>query len=236
MAIAVGLGQGRVNEIINGKRSVTRIDVFERIAEGLTMPTDARAVLGLASTRPIAPGTLTGQAEIARAYPSQADVARELRRLAATSALVDILAVRALGLVALSDSLLHGPLTSRETPVQVRVLLLDPVSAAASTRAEEIGESTEAFEAGIRLSLARLAELDDHPTVRLDARLYGDLPTWRLVGFDDTLYLSAFGTTHEGHRSGVYELAAAANGVLHSGFRRYFDDLWCRARLPERTK
>ncbi|MFI0451946.1 helix-turn-helix domain-containing protein [Actinomadura sp. 6N118] len=38
LAIATGLGQGRFNEIFNGKRTVTRLDVFERIADGLTMP------------------------------------------------------------------------------------------------------------------------------------------------------------------------------------------------------
>jgi hypothetical protein len=92
------------------------------------------------------------------------------------------------------------------------VLLLDPDPSAAAIRAEEIAESVESFTAGIRLSPARPAELDGHPQVRLRVRLYEDLPTWRMVSFDETLDLSAFGTTHEGHRSGVYKLTTGRTG------------------------
>jgi hypothetical protein len=51
-----------------------------------------------------------------------------------------------------------------------------------------------------------------------------------MLRFDDTLYLSAFGASSEGHRSGMYKLTAATNGVLHAGFLRQFDDAWQRAR------
>ncbi|MEW2354969.1 helix-turn-helix transcriptional regulator [Spirillospora sp. NPDC029432] len=233
LAHATGIGQGRMNEIINGKRMITRLDVYERIADGLAMPDASRALLGLAPSR-AADGPLTGQAEISRTFASQERVSRELREHARSAGSVDILAVRALGLVALNDSLLRGPLTTRDTPVRVRMLLLDPDAPAAAQRAREIAESVESFAAGIRLSLARLAELDRHPRLHLELRLYGDLPTWRMASFDETLYLSAFGAAHEGHRSGVYKLTAAADGMLHAGFRRYYDDMWRRSWRPER--
>lgn len=54
-----------------------------------------------------------------------------------------------------------------------------------------------------------------------------------MLRFDDTLYLSAFGASSEGHRSGMYKLTAAANGVLHAGFLRQYDDAWRRARCLE---
>jgi hypothetical protein len=66
--------------------------------------------------------------------------------------------VRALGLIALNDSLLRRPLAARGSAVDVRVLLLDPDSPAATIRAAEIGESPDSFGAGIRLALARLAQ------------------------------------------------------------------------------
>ncbi|MFD9636794.1 helix-turn-helix domain-containing protein, partial [Streptomyces violascens] len=44
---ATDLTQARVNEIINGRREVSRLDVYERIADGLNMPDDARHLLGL---------------------------------------------------------------------------------------------------------------------------------------------------------------------------------------------
>lgn len=48
LAIACGLTQGKVSEIMSGTRRVIALDVFERIADGLQMPPDARIALGLA--------------------------------------------------------------------------------------------------------------------------------------------------------------------------------------------
>jgi transcriptional regulator with XRE-family HTH domain len=47
IATAVGLGQGRISEIINGVRNIRDARVFERIADGLDMPDHARLLLGL---------------------------------------------------------------------------------------------------------------------------------------------------------------------------------------------
>lgn len=234
LATACGLGQGRINEIMNGHRQVTRLVVFERIAEGLAMPDEARVLFGLAPARPAAYGVLTGHAEIAQVFADQAEADRELRELAATAGQVDILAVRTLGLISLNDSLLRGPLTRRTTPVRVRMLLLDPDAPAVAIRAAEIGESAASFAAGIRLAIARLAEFDEHPSVTVEMALYAQLPTWRMIGFDDVLYVSAFSTAREGHRSGMYKFTAPTTGVLHTGFRRHFDEMWRQARrLPK---
>lgn len=179
------------------------------------MPDDARALFGIA---PVHADILTGHAEISRVFTVQAEANAELREQAESAARIDVLAVRALGLIALNDSLLRGPLAARETAVDVRVLLLDPDSPAAMIWAGEIGESPGLFGAGIRLSLASLAEFADHPFIRLRTALYGSLPTWRMLVFDGTLYLSAFASSSEGHRSGMYKLTAAGDGVLHTGF------------------
>jgi hypothetical protein len=69
LATALALGQGRLNEVINGRRHVTHLGVLERLADGLTMPDDARVLFGLA---PVHAATLTGHAEIA----GQDDVGR----------------------------------------------------------------------------------------------------------------------------------------------------------------
>jgi tetratricopeptide (TPR) repeat protein len=44
---AVGLGQGRMSEVVNGIRKIRDAKVFERIADGLDMPDHARVLLGL---------------------------------------------------------------------------------------------------------------------------------------------------------------------------------------------
>src|SRR5260370_34725553 len=44
---AVGLGQGRMSEVINGIRGIRHTHVFERIAHGLDVPDHAPGLLGL---------------------------------------------------------------------------------------------------------------------------------------------------------------------------------------------
>lgn len=44
---AVDLSQGRVGEVIRGTRRIAGLHVFERIADGLNMPDDARLMLGV---------------------------------------------------------------------------------------------------------------------------------------------------------------------------------------------
>src|ERR1700744_228915 len=44
---AVGLSQGRVGEVMRAERGIARLQVFERIADGLGMPDDARLLLGV---------------------------------------------------------------------------------------------------------------------------------------------------------------------------------------------
>ena len=52
---AVGLGQGRISEVINGIRTIRDVKVFERIADGLDMPDHARILLGLTPRQITAP-------------------------------------------------------------------------------------------------------------------------------------------------------------------------------------
>jgi len=101
-------------------------------------------------------------------FARQVEAEAELRALAAERGVLDLLAVRGLGLIGLSGALLRGPLAERTDSVRVRVLLLDPDTPAAAMRAAEIGECPEAFCAGIRLSISRLADFADYPLVAGD--------------------------------------------------------------------
>jgi hypothetical protein len=53
---AVDLTQARANEVINGRREVSRLNVYERTANGLGMPDDARHLLGPAASRDVRHG------------------------------------------------------------------------------------------------------------------------------------------------------------------------------------
>lgn len=52
IGIACGLPQGKVSYIMSGIQQVEKLDVFERIADGLGLPDPARISLGLAPRRP----------------------------------------------------------------------------------------------------------------------------------------------------------------------------------------
>ena len=106
----------------------------------------------------------------------------------------------------------------------MRVLLLDPDCEGIHRRADEIHESYGSFSAGIRLSLERLAELTDDGA-DLEVKLYDILPTWRVIGLDETLFVSAFGETHEGHTSLMYKITGSPHGSLHRGFHRFVGEL-----------
>jgi hypothetical protein len=226
---ATGLLQGRVSEIIAGTRKVTTLELFERIADGVQMPDDARMLLGLAPQDPAGLDHLSasGRAELIAVYPSQSAALSEIRDLAGKAGVVDVLAVRGLGILGMNDSVLRPSV--RKTGPAVRVLLLDPDCEAAHRRAAEIGESYTTFSGGIRMSIERLRELASDG-VHVEAHTYALLPTWRVIGLDSTLFVSAFGETHEGHTSPMYRIAGSPHGALHRGFRRFSDELRRTAR------
>jgi len=226
IAAAVDMTQGRVNEVINGRREVSRLDVYERIADGLRMPDDARHLLGLAASREVRKGgvafDLAAFPEVVRVYSAQASAAEDIQQQAESAAELDVLAVRGLGLVALNDALLRGGLT-RAQPPRARVLLLHPDSPALAARAAEIGESAESLAGGVRLAEARLREVA--PGRDLAVYRYRILPTWRIIRLDTTMYVSAFDAGWEGHESAVYKVMSTPHGPLYRGFRRMFDAL-----------
>jgi transcriptional regulator with XRE-family HTH domain len=229
IANAVGILQGRISEILRGQRQVEALEVFERIADGLAMPDHARLVLGLAPRQDRVGGQsaeLFG--EVVRVFANQAAAASDIQATAKTATHVDVLAVRALGIIGMKDSLLRSAFNDAGRPVSVRVLLLDPDSDAATVRAGEIGESSDGFTAGIRMSIAQLRELSNVADVQV--WLYEALPVWRLFGLDETLYVSSFNATWEGHESPTYKISSTAGGALYGGFRRTFHDLLAHAR------
>lgn len=225
IAAATGLSQARVNEVINGRREVTRLDVFERIADGLAVPDDARRILGLAPARARTDrdsANLAAFPEVARVYEDQDAARSEIATLAETATRIDVLAVRGLGLLGLNDSLLRTRL-DRGTVCTLRVLLLDPDSPATATRAAEVGESVESFAAGIRMTLSRLS---GQPGVTVC--LYDQVPVWRVIRLDDVMFVSTF-DTWEGHESAMYKIIGTARGPLHRGLARHIEALVTRA-------
>ncbi|MFC4008757.1 hypothetical protein ACFOY2_16110 [Nonomuraea purpurea] len=233
LSAATGMLQGRVSEIMRGTRQVTAFDVFERVAEGLAMPDEARILFGLAPRHPTGLDHLgpVGRAEIHHVFPSQSAASEDIRTAAKEADRIDVLAVRGLGLFGLKDSLLRHHLLNSKHARTLRILLLHPESEAAHQRAKEIDESHQSFAAGIRLAEDRLKELADQaPSLTIEVYRYTILPVWRLIALDDIYYVSAFGDVWEGHESAVYKVAPTPHGALHRGYRRMFDQLRASAQ------
>ncbi|MET3987214.1 XRE family transcriptional regulator [Streptomyces sp. PvR034] len=225
IALAVGMTQARVNEIINRRREVSRLDVYERIADGLSMPDDARHLLGLAASRERRSGgaafDLAAFPEVVRVYSGQASAREEIQQQVRGAKELDILAVRGLGLIGLNDSMLRAHLGRHGGGLRVRVLLLDPEGPALALRAAEIGESAESLAGGVRLAEARLRELAG--SCDIEVYRYGMLPTWRLIRADSMLFVGAFDAGWEGHESATYKVMETPHGPLFRGFRRMFE-------------
>ncbi|MFJ7165919.1 XRE family transcriptional regulator [Streptomyces globosus] len=206
-------------------REVCRLDVYERIADGLNMPDDARHLLGLAAGREKSAGgvafDLAAFPEVVRVYSSQASARGEIRQQARAAAELDILAVRGLGLIGLNDSLLREHLSRAQGALRVRVALLHPEAPALATRAAEIGESVESLAGGVRLAEARLRELAGICDIQVYR--YAMLPTWRVVRTDRTVFVGAFDAGREGHESATYKVMETPHGPLYRGFRRMFE-------------
>ncbi|WP_230396542.1 helix-turn-helix domain-containing protein [Streptomyces blattellae] len=227
IATATGMTQARVSEIMSGRREVSRLDVYERIADGLHMPDDARHLLGLAAGRERRTGgaafDLAAFPEVVRVYAAQNSAAEEIQQQAREAAELDVLAVRGLGLIGLNDSLLRACLPREQggKGLRVRVALLDPDSEALVRRAAEIGESAESLAGGVRLAEARLRELAEVGDVGVWR--YRMLPTWRLIRTDSTMFVGAFDAGWEGHESALYKVMETPHGPLYRGFRRMFE-------------
>jgi transcriptional regulator with XRE-family HTH domain len=229
IAAATGLLQGRVNEIVRNRRVVVRIDVFERIAAGLRMPDEARALMGLAPLGPAGSGpqALLEHPQVAAVSRTKAEAVTEIRESAAHAQTVDVIAVRALGMVAMGDSLLRGPLTrpERVSVPRLRVMVLHHESPAVPRIAEEVGETARFFSASLRFAEELLGELSEEGTLKMEVYRYVTPPVWRMIRLDDTSFVAVIGARSDPDASLVYRLAPTPPASFAAGFERHFEML-----------
>jgi transcriptional regulator with XRE-family HTH domain len=140
LGTATGFAQGRVSDIMRGKHKVKTVAVFTRIADGLDMPDDARAGLGLITGQP-APAIGTG-------YP------------ASTSQTISALASLWHGDESRAQELLSAPLAPAAWNAAALAWMLspadDPTPGHPEGRAVGLADV-----ARVRSSSALLAELDN---------------------------------------------------------------------------
>lgn len=229
IAAATGLLQGRVNEIVRGRRSVVRLDVFERIARGLGMPDHSRITLGLAPAGPApsaGPDALLGHPRVAAISRTRPEAVAEIQAIAETAETADVLAVRALGTVAMTDSLLRGPLTreGRGGRARLRLLVLHPDSPSVGHVAAAVGETERFFTASMRFGEELLHELADEGGIDLEVYRYRSRPVWRMIKLDDTVFVGVIGARRDARAQYVHRLAPPPRGAAY-GFDLHFQAL-----------
>jgi hypothetical protein len=174
----------------------------------------------------------TAGSEIAGIFPDQLAAAQEILHRAASASVVDILALRGSELIGLAGPLRSAASTAppgRE--VTVRVLLLDPGSAAARRRAGELGEPPGSFDAEIRSTVTQMADLASQlPRLRLELRCYRQLPVWRMIVIDQIQYVSVLCPAAPDSPAAIYKLRQVPGGALYQGFQQLFATLAAAAR------
>jgi len=144
IGIACGLAQPKISAIMNGTHQVEKLEVFERIADGLDMPREARLAMGLApsaldlTSRTVipprdghnlqAPGPTPGTLIVGSPSPSEVEdpvLRRTFTRLAGASLVGTVLA----------DNAATGPLHGAEA---FAAALVSPESVPAAAQPTEV--------------------------------------------------------------------------------------------------
>lgn len=182
-------------------------------------------VLGPSIIGPIQFYRAVRQYGIVALHPNQAACAELLRHLLESASRVDILNIRGLGLLALTDSVMRSTLARRRTQLSVRILTMSPTSAFVKVRATEVGDEPESLRSGIRLGKRSIDEMR-RGGVDITPRSYDRQAVWRLIVIDDRMFVSGFLPSIEGHDFPALELRHTGPKSLYSLFKRYFEELW----------
>lgn len=207
IAAACEVPQSHVSEIQNGRRQVTSLEIFERMADGIGIP---RRRLGLAD-RPgeepqpaaVAPPADV-PAEIVRIYPNRGAVPVELWRslLRGAREHVDVLVFAGLFLPDGHADFVALLRQKVQNGAKVRYLLGDPESDAVALRGREEGIA-DGLSARIRITLTYLAGLRD--AAGAEVRLHSTALYNSIYRFDGHMLVNAH----------VYGAPAAHSPVIH---------------------
>lgn len=147
------------------------------------------------------------------------------------SKVLDLLVIRGLAILSLKDSLFHQLLSKKGKEFKVRCLMLNPNSEYSADRATEIGESSSAMSSGIKYSINEINELRTKYNLDMEVRLYDALPTWRYIGFDNSIYVSSYLPETDGYNTAMHLLVDTPYSH-YNAHRRFFESLWAASKEP----
>ena len=105
----------------------------------------------------------------------------------------------------------------------VRVLILNPNSRYVEVRTKELNQRTEAMISDIVGARNRLLELKKQKLINV--REYDDLPIFRLIFIDDTLFLGMYSKNKSVEDSVTYKIVNSSHSLFDI-FDKYFEHIW----------
>jgi len=228
LSAATSIPQGRISEILHGKRQVTSLELFERIANGLDMPDDCRMLLGLAPTKPPTGGAEIGplaEVGLLAAYPRRADVPAELwwQLFTHARAHLDILVYAGIFLHEQYPDF-NALLTEKaRAGCKLRVALGDPDSEQVRERGQE-ERYGHGIETRCRVALLHYRPLFDLPGVEINLHrttLYNSI-----YRADDEMLVNAHVWGHNAYSAPVMHLRRMPGPCLFTAYAASFDGVW----------
>ncbi|MBL7500327.1 helix-turn-helix domain-containing protein [Frankia sp. CNm7] len=227
IAGACEVPQSHVSEIQHGRRQVTSLEIFERMADGLGIP---RRPLGLAD-RPgeeshpaSAAPSAEVPAEIVRIYPNRGAVPGELWRslLRGAREQVDVLVFAGLFLPDGHADFVALLRQKVQNGAKIRYLLGDPASEAVALRGHEEGIA-DGLAARIRITLTYLSSLREVPGV--EVRLHATALYNSIYRFDGHMLVNAHVYGAPAAHSPVIHLRETADGLFEY-YAASFERVW----------
>src|SRR5579863_1589956 len=159
-----------------------------------------------------------------KVFQNQKACEEEIKAAALEAKKVKILTIRGDKYFSGSTSLLYELCTSQRTDFTLQVLLLSP-------DAERPNNQSAAELHYTAFKIARMRLVQEHLEIyrlnnkKIEVRYYTEEPNFKVLVFDDILFVSAFVTTKNDQNATMFKMSKAGN-PLFIGFERLFDEWW----------
>lgn len=174
--------------------------------------------------------TSKGQNGLIKVFQNQKACEEEIRAVALQAKKVKVLTIRGDKYFSGSNSLLYDLCTSQRTDFTLQVLLLSPEAERPDNQSAAELHYTASKIARMRLVLGHL-QIYKLNNQNIEVRYYKEEPNFKMLVFDDILFVSAFVTEKNDKNTAMLKMRRAGN-PLFEGLERDFDRLWRHAIDP----
>jgi hypothetical protein len=221
----------QVTDYVRRGRQATRLEVFERVADGLHIPGN---MLGV-TNRPWESEDLVASDE-SEAASAQAMVGAYSGRGSITRRQWNRTIEGASEHVWLYGMAEFGYATDEEVPAilansagrgcDIRILLLDPEFRAVAEIDEDEGSPAGTLSTRIRAALARFERMREQCGNGFDIRIYDSHPGVSLVRGDDRIIVTPYLRFFTGSNSPTFEFRAGSASRIFERYERHFRHVW----------